>query len=113
MRKAMEPIQVIGGELLDDTEKAITNDLMKEYYPKITRQLKNITSITVHVKAHSKGGKRKKYDIRVKAIAPTRPFEAQESDWDLARTLHRVFRNIIREIQHKFRTDSQHKKSHG
>ena len=108
----MEPIQVIGIDLLDDVERGIVNKLVNEYYQKIFRELKNITEVTVHVKAHSKGGKRKKFDIRVKAIAPTRIFEAQESDWDLARTLHRVFKNIEREIQHRLRTDSQHRKSY-
>lgn len=106
----MEPIQVIGIELLDDMEKAVTNKLVNEYYQKIFRELKNVTDVTVHIKAHSKGGKRKKFDIRIKAIAPTRIFEAQESDWDLARTLHMVFKNMEREIQHKLRTDSQHNK---
>jgi len=106
----MEPIQVIGIDLLDDMEKAIANKLVNEYYQKIFRELKNVTDVTVHIKAHSKGGKRKKFDIRIKAIAPTRIFEAQESDWDLARTLHRVFRNMEREIQHKLRADSQHNK---
>lgn len=103
----MEPIQVIGTELLNDDEKATANKLANEYYKKIFRELKNITSVTAHIKVHSKGGKRKKFDLRVKAIAPTRIFEAQESDWDLARTFHRVFRNIKREIQHRLHSDSQ------
>lgn len=106
----MEPIQVIGTNLLNDDEKDIANKLANEYYKKIFRDLKNVTSITVHIKAHTKGGKRKKFDLRVKVIAPTRIFEAQESDWDLARTFHKVFRNIKREIEHKLHTDSQHNK---
>jgi len=106
----MEPIQVIGTELLNDGEKDTANKLANEYYKKIFRELKNVTSITVHIKAHTKGGKRKKFDLRVKAIAPTSIFEAQESDWDLARTFHKVFRNIKREIEHKLHTDSQHNK---
>ena len=108
----MEPIQVTGIDLLDNMEKAIANKLVNEYYQKIFRELKNITEVTLHIKTWTKGGKRKKFDIRIKAIAPTRIFEAQESDWDLARTLHRVFRNIEREIQHKLHVDDQHDKSH-
>ncbi|MBS3098472.1 HPF/RaiA family ribosome-associated protein [Candidatus Woesearchaeota archaeon] len=106
----MEPIQVIGIELLGETEKGIANKLVNEYYQKIFRELQNVTSITVHIKAHSKGGKKKKFDVRIKAIAPTRIFEAQESDWDLARTLHMVFRNMERELEHKLHTDSQRNK---
>lgn len=108
----MEPIQIIGIDQLEDDEKEVFNKLANEYYKKIQRELKNVTSLTIHVKAHSKGGKSKKYDLRVKAIAPTRIFEAQESDWDLARTLHRVFRNTIRQIQHRLRTDSQRPKDY-
>jgi hypothetical protein len=104
----MEPVQIIGiDKVEDDLEKGTINKLVNEYHGKIQRSLKNITSITLHVKAHTKGGKAKKWDIRVKAIAPTRVFEAQESDWDLARTLHKVFRNLIREIQHTFHSDNQ------
>ncbi|MDP7180651.1 MAG: HPF/RaiA family ribosome-associated protein [Candidatus Woesearchaeota archaeon] len=102
----MEPIQVIGINVLDDKEQEAANTLINGYYEKIARELKNVTSVSVHLKAHSKGGK-KKYDIRIKALAPTRVFESQESDWDLARTLHKVFKNVERQIQHKLHTDEQ------
>ena len=103
----MEPIQVIGINVLDDKEQEAANTLINDYYQKIARELKNVTSVSVHLKAHSKGGKKKKYDIRIKALAPTRTFESQESDWDLARTLHRVFKNVERQIQHKLHIDEQ------
>ena len=110
----MEPIQIIGiDEIEDEIEKGTINKLANEYYEKIQRSLKNITSITLHIKAHTKGGKAKKWDMRVKVIAPTKIFEAQESDWDLARSLHRVFKNVEREIQHKLHTDNQRPKSYG
>lgn len=106
----MEPIQIIGiDEIEDEFEKATINKLANEYYEKIQRALKNITSVTLHIKKHTKGGKIK-WDIRVRVIAPTRIFEAQESDWDLARTLHRVFKNIERELEHRLRVDDQHNK---
>lgn len=106
------PVQIIGIEKLEDEEKGVFNKLVDEYHNKIQRELKNITNLTIHVKAHSKGGKAKKYDLRVKAVAPTRIFEAQESEWELARALHKVFKNMIREIQHRLRTDSQRPKSY-
>ena len=96
----MEPIQIIGVLGLD-SEKELVSKLANEYYGKIQRSLKNITSITLHIKQHSKGGKRKKSDIRVKVMAPTRIFESQESDWDLARAVHKVFKNIERQLEHK------------
>jgi len=108
----MDHVDIIGIENLEDEEKGTFNKLVNEYHEKVQRELKNITSLTVHLKVHSKGGKAKKYDIRIKALAPTRIFEAQESEWDLAKVLHKVFGNIIREIQHRLRTDSQRPKSY-
>ena len=109
----MEPIQIIGmDEIEDDLEKGTVNKIANLYYEKIQRSLKNVTSVVLHVKSHSKGGKAKKWDMRVKVIAPTKIFEAQESDWDLARSLHRVFRNVEREVEHKLHTDSQKPKGY-
>jgi 2,3-bisphosphoglycerate-independent phosphoglycerate mutase len=109
----MEPIQIIGMDEVDsDIDKGTVNKLANEYHEKIQRLLNNITSVTLHIKKHSKGGKAKKWDMRVKAVAPTRIFEAQESDWDLARSLHKVFRNVEREIEHKLHTDSQRDKGY-
>lgn len=100
----MEPIQIIGmDEIEDDIDRETVNKIINIYYGKIQRSLKNVTSVSLHVKAHSKGGKAKKWDLRVKVIAPTKVFESQESDWELARTLHRVFKNIEREIEHYFK----------
>ena len=98
---------MIGIDQLDDIEKATLNKLAKEYHDKIERELKNATSVVVHIKQHTKGGKRKKSDIRVKVVAPTRIFESQESEWDLAKALHKAFINVIKEIQHTFHTDDQ------
>ena len=106
----MEPIQIMGIDELEGDEREVINRLINEHYNKIKRSLNEITSITVHIKQHSKGGKRKKSDVRVRVDAPSQIFEAQESDWDLARTLHKVFENIQREMEHKLRVDDQRDK---
>ncbi len=106
----MEPIQITGIDEISEEDRDIVNTLVNEYYGKIKRSLKNIVSIKLHIKQHSKTGNKHKSDIRVKVIAPTRIFEAQESDWDLARTLHRVFKNVIKEIEHKLKVSDQRNK---
>lgn len=107
----MEPIQIIGIKELDEFELPLVNKLANEYYQKIQRELQNVTSVVIHVKCYEKEGKRKKYSIHVRVIAPTRIFESSKAqDWDLARTLHKAFRDIERELQHKLHTDDQHKK---
>ena len=106
----MELIQIIGIDEISEQDKVLVNKLSNEYYDKFKRALKNEISIKLHIKQHSKMGKRHKYDIRIQLMAPTRMFEAQESDWDLARTLHRVCKNIERELQHKLKVDDQRNK---
>ena len=99
-----EVIQFIGVSDLNAEEQAIVNALSTEYYQKIKRSLNNLTSLAVHVKVHSKEGSKKKFAIRIRAIAPTSIIEAKLAhDWDLARTLHKAFENIEKEIEHKFK----------
>ena len=103
----MEPIQIIGIDEVEEEKQELVTELVNGYYQKIFRKLKNITSMVVHIKQHTKGGKAKKADIRVKVLAPTKIFESQESDWDLARALHKALKNMEREIEHKLHTDEQ------
>lgn len=110
----MEPIQIIGVKELDEFELPLVNKLANEYYQKIQRELQNVTSVVIHIKSYEKEGKRKKYSIHVRVIAPTRIFESSKAqDWDLARTLHKAFRDIERELQHKLHTDDQRPKRYG
>ena len=105
----MEIIQFKGVSELSSEDQDTVKSLSTEYYLKIKRGLHNITSLELHVKAHSKRGGKSKYSIHLRAIAPTRILEAQDDDWDLARTLHKVFRNMENEIKKVFDKESYHK----
>ena len=99
-----EQIQFIGVNELNEEEQAVVNTLSTEYYDKIKRSLKNLTSMVVHIKLYKKEGSQKKYSIHVRVIAPTKMIESDKAaDWDLARTLHKAFKNIEREIEHIFK----------
>lgn len=109
-----EVIQFIGVADLDEAEQEIVKRLSTEYYEKIKIALHNLTSMAVHVKTQKddadegKEKSRKKFSIKVRAIAPTHVFEsAHASDWDLARTLHKAFKNIEHEIEHKLKVSDQ------
>lgn len=102
-----EIIQFIGVKELEKPEADIVRKLATEYHDKIKISLNNLTSLVVHIKQYSKGGKQRKYSIHLRAIAPTRIFESTESDWDLAKTLHSAFKDIERQIEHSFKTDDQ------
>ena len=105
----MEKIQIIGIDELDEKEIEIVNKLANEYYDKIQREIKNITSLVIHIKKLSKSGSKPKYTLHTRAVAPTRMFETDKSsDWDLARTLHKGFKDLERQIQHRLHSDDQH-----
>ncbi len=107
----IEPIQIVGIKELDEPDKDIVNKLANEYFVKIKRKLKNFTSLLIHIKCSNKDGKKKMYSINARVTAPTRMFESTKAaDWDLARTLHKAFKDLEREIEHKLHTDDQHDK---
>ena len=98
----MEQIKIIGIKELDDSEVGTVNRLAKEYYGKIQRAIKNVTSVVMHVKTYNVTGKRKQYEINVKVSAPTKSFDSKAVDWELAKALHLAFNKIERMIEHRF-----------
>jgi len=76
----MEQIKIIGIKELNEEEIDIVNRLVKEYYNKIQRAIKNITSLVMHVKTYSITGKRKHYEINVKGIVPTKTFDSRSTE---------------------------------
>ncbi len=106
----MVSVETIGFDVLSGEEKNIFDKLTQEYLAKIEMKLKNLSSIKVHLKDYSKEGKRNKYSIHVKFIGPTKIFEASACDWDFARTLHKMFKNIEGEIENRFRSSDQNKR---
>ncbi len=98
----MEQIKIIGIKELNDNEIEIVNRLAKEYYNKIQRAIKNITSIVIHVKTYNVIGKRKQYEINVKIVAPTKTFDSKAVEWDFAKALHMALGKVERMIEHRF-----------
>ena len=98
----MEQIEIIGIKELDDKEIKTVNRLAREYYGKIQRAIKNITSLVIDVKSYEKTGNRKKYSVSLKVVAPTRTFDSKAAEWKLAKALHIVFNKVERMIEHRF-----------
>jgi hypothetical protein len=99
----MENIQIIGMENLDDSEKKILSKLTKEYYPKIARRLKNKIVLVLHIKLVSKGGKRRRFNVTLRVVAPTHTFESSIEEWDLSTVIHIAFEELESEIEHRFK----------
>ena len=100
MKRSMDPLQVIGTKELDVDEQEIISRVANRHYAKIQRLLKDLSSVQVHVKTHSKGGK-KRYEIKVRAMTPAHVFESSMEDWDLAKCLHVACEELQHEIMHK------------
>ena len=114
VKREEELIQFVGWKLLSFQEKAIADKLSTEYYGKIKRNLNNITSLIVHFKEHklneNNKEKPRKYSIHIRAIAPTKIFEASSFDWDLARTLHKVYNELLHQTSRVMKTSDQRPK---
>ena len=100
-------IDIQGIEELDEKEKIRTIQLIEEYYPKIERQLKNVISLNIHIKIYDKGGK-KKYSIQAKLKSSINAFESNASDWDFAKTIHKVMNKLQNEVEKRFHVSEQH-----
>ncbi len=98
----MENIKIIGIKDLNEDELEVVKGLANEYYEKIKRVIKNIDLITIHVKTFDTTGERKRYEIKLKVIAPTKSFDAQSSEWDLTKAVHIVFNEMQKVIEHRF-----------
>ena len=97
----MKKIVYKGIHKLNNQEEKKLNVLAKEYFEKIKLVLKDLNSIQVNVDTHHTEGKRKKYELNIKAIAPSNVLRTQVDEWDLAKTTHKGFKKIIKEAQHK------------
>ena len=98
----MENIKIIGMKNLNEDELEVVKGLANEYYEKIQRIIKNIDSVIIHIKTFDTTGERKRYEIKLKVIAPTKSFDAQSSEWDLAKAVHVVFNEMQKIIEHRF-----------
>jgi len=103
-----EIIQFVGVDVLPSNEQAVLQDLCTEYYEKIRRGIKNLTSLVVHLKEYSQEGGRHKFSFHIRAVSPAHTFvSTHSSDWDLARTAHKAFENIMNQIKHELHSDEQ------
>lgn len=102
------PFQFIDLKLLTKEEVPTVERLCAEYEKKIARHVPNPQFI-LQFKKHNDTGKKVKYSIHCRLEAPQILAPSEAHDWDLATTLHKVFQKIEKELEHKFKLNSQHK----
>ncbi len=101
----MAEIEFVGVSKLDEGEKQTVNKLSTFYYDKYLRVLGKQTAIKVDVKTYDKEGNRKKFAVHLRTMTAKKTFECDAADWDLARTLHKVFKDMERVIEHQFKVE--------
>ena len=133
-------INIAGIDILDERQKQVFNRLLNEYYPRIFRQIKNITVFEGKIKAYEKvgvasseskvseksknakeiksrkkgvfvkRGKDKKYSFSLKVVNPAGVFKADYADWDFTRVIHKVLNKMMNEIEGKFHSSDKYEK---
>lgn len=107
----MEDMEILfnGIDALNEDERRIADKVSKHHYPKIQRGIKNITSLVVHIKTQreskeSSRQQQKMFSVHVHVNAPTKTIRSSKADdWDLARSLHKAFNDVRRQIGHAFK----------
>jgi len=115
MKLSGEPIvQFVGLNDLTPEEQELVKTLATGYQDKVQKEMEIPTSLIIHIKAYKAEGKRKKFGVHIKTVSPSQTLEVKRAaDWDLARTLHKAFKNMERLVLHKLHTDTQHKRVFG
>ena len=98
-----------GFDILNEEEKNSFDRLSENYLKKLERQIKNLSSISFHLKDSSKEGKRNNYSLHAKIIA-SKNFEASSTGWVFSEVVHKVFKKLEEEIERTFRVSDQGKR---
>jgi len=113
---AADMVQFKGLDALTEEDRAFLDKIVPEYFEKIKRQLDNLVQIQIHFKAYNVAGKRKKYDIHIMAVAPTRNIfvstrpahHFKSKDWIFSKSLGEAFKNLENQIKKTLHTDKSH-----
>jgi len=88
---------VVDNPLLPDYIPLVTN----HYISKISKLIK-IETLKIQVKRASKQGQSHRYTINIGLIADKTILNAQETDWDINKVLHKAFKDIETQVIKKF-----------
>jgi hypothetical protein len=105
----MEEAEIIGLELLSDSEREILMKTLTEEYPKIQRQVKNLVKLKLQIKTYKKDGPKKKYSLNLSIETPNKVIKSSDANWNFAKVLHKVITQAKTEIEHIYRVSEQGK----
>ena len=97
------PIQFIGLINFSKLESGIIRGLAQEYYDKFLRDVKDIL-LVISLKKYDQKETKCKYSFHSRVESgSTVLLTSEASDWDLKRTLHKLFQKLEKGIQHKYK----------
>jgi predicted transcriptional regulator len=103
-------------QLPEGYEKHYAEKLCSYYAEKIRYLLQNANTVSVHLKEYEKTGKpdkRHKYAIHLMVDYLGKKFVSTKAiDWDLARTVHKAFKDVETQISSHWRKDERMLKAH-
>ncbi|MBD3310779.1 CBS domain-containing protein [Candidatus Woesearchaeota archaeon] len=109
-KQVIKNIQMVGLNELEELTpqmKAYVTKLCAFYAEKIAFLISGYNTIHVHFKKYKKAGTSHKYSINVKVECPTSVIAGNRaSDWDIARTVHKAFKDVEKRIIHRFHSDT-------
>jgi len=111
-------IKYSGLDGITEEEEEILKKIVENEYPKIQRQIKNISDLTIHIKTLKKMS-RKRFIISFRLEAPMIRFNVKTKDtekggdWDIAKAAHQALNALNFEIKHRLKTDTESWKKGG
>ncbi len=104
-------LKIVGFDMIEEQDRKDFEKIFNDYMEKSQKRMKNISSFNIDLKEYKKESNRKKFSIHLRiAIDTKNKFEAEAADFDLKRTLHKLFKKIDEQLEHRFHTSDQHKK---
>lgn len=99
-------VQYIDLKILEKEESAVIIPLVDSYIQKLERITPNATLI-LHVHKQKTAGKKSKYSFKVRLDNPNVILETSAFDWDIARTAHKVLKQVEKILKKKYKKDAQ------
>lgn len=97
------PIQFVGLINFNESESVTIKQLTQEYYDKILRDVKDALLI-ISLKKYDQKETKCKYAFHSRVESgSTVLLTSEASDWDLKRTLHKLFQKLEKGLQHKYK----------
>ncbi|MEM3126751.1 MAG: CBS domain-containing protein [Candidatus Woesearchaeota archaeon] len=97
--------------LIEENTRAMVAKMAEHHAAKLEHFVPNIQEMDIHFKQHKedgKEGKRHRFSVHIRLVAPTRIFTSTKSTgWNIFRVLHDSFIDLEHQIQKAFHTDAK------